>query len=530
MAHTLAFIPFLATHNQRPISAFDSTIDDADYVSRHWGQLSTYKDLSPNHFGVDKVGLPDGCQIEQVHLLQRHAERFPHPGDEQDGLNIQKFTEKVAEAIDEGKSFDGPLEFLNTYRNTLGGELLTGIGAMAEIASGIQFWNTYGRHLYNASDGQLGYDPDDVSRKPLLRGTTQSRIHNSLMNWALGFFGPSYQGPAQFPANWTHDFRTLVIPEGEVGRWNNTLAAHHCCNNSNTPGIGDIGDSQMWDYASIYLPQTAKRLLKHMPSSFNLTIADVYAMQLLCAYESRFIGRSEFCSLFTREEWQGFEQSLDIRFFYNHAFGQPTARAQGIGYVEELLARLQDKYIQESHSSVNSSITRDGEFFPLGMKFYADFTHDKVILGALTALSMDYFKELPHLEKYPPEEERVFRLSHLVPFSARLITEVVDCDSAHPKPVAYERVRYYASQYGYNTDTRSSKHRFVRMRLNGAILPLSSIRRGACKGRPDQLCPLDKFIKSQKKANQRANYAEACFGDYDVVNDGKDVDGTVPEQ
>lgn len=210
--------------SQEPLVPLDSTISDVAYVSRHWGQLSTYKDLDPDEFEVDMVGLPDGCRIEQVHLLQRHAERFPHPGDELDGLNIERFTDKIEETINDGKTFDGPLEFLNSWRNVLGGEFLTGTGAMAEIASGVQFWNTYGRTLYNAQGGQLGYLPGDAGRKPLLRGTTQSRIHNSLVNWALGFFGPSYQQTAAFPANWADYFRTLLIPEDSVKAWNNTLA------------------------------------------------------------------------------------------------------------------------------------------------------------------------------------------------------------------------------------------------------------------------------------------------------------------
>lgn len=35
-------------------------------------------------------------------------------------------------------------------------------------------------------------------------------------------------------------------------------------------------------------------------------------MQSLCAYETAYIGMSDFCGLFTQEEWEGFEQTLDI--------------------------------------------------------------------------------------------------------------------------------------------------------------------------------------------------------------------------
>jgi len=39
---------------------------------------------------------------------------------------------------------------------------------------------------------------------------------------------------------------------------------------------------------------------------------------------------SDFCGLFTEEEWAGFENTLDIEYYYDYAYGNPTGRAQGI--------------------------------------------------------------------------------------------------------------------------------------------------------------------------------------------------------
>jgi hypothetical protein len=223
---TIAFTPFFF-NNQQPL-VDDNTSPSISYIARHLGQLSTYADLPPSNFNVSHTGIPSSCRISQVHLLQRHAERFPHPGDAQDGLNIEKFTQNIYNASIAGQKFDGALEFLNDWRNLLGGEYLTGKGALAEIAAGVQTWNRYGRLLYNASAGQLSYRPE--YEKPLLRGTSQSRIHNSLMNFALGFFGPSFQETASIPRNWTDWFHTVVIPEGGDGSaWNNTLAGKTTC-------------------------------------------------------------------------------------------------------------------------------------------------------------------------------------------------------------------------------------------------------------------------------------------------------------
>lgn len=90
------------------------------------------------------------------------------------------------------------------------------------------------------------------------------------------------------------------------------------------------------------------------------------------------------------------------------------------------------------------------------------------------------------------------------------------------------RTQYYPSQYGY--DAEKAAHKFVRMRLNNGILPLNSIRGGACKGRSDGLCAMDKFLESQETAYEKSNYQFACFGNYTIDNEkdaGKDYDGTI---
>lgn len=52
-------------------------LTDTTKISGYWGQVSPYTDNPEDYFGVQWVGLPSGCQIEQAHTLQRHANRFP---------------------------------------------------------------------------------------------------------------------------------------------------------------------------------------------------------------------------------------------------------------------------------------------------------------------------------------------------------------------------------------------------------------------------------------------------------------------
>ena len=102
---------------------------------------------------------------------------------------------------------------------------------------------------------------------------------------------------------------------------------------------------------------------------------------------------------------------------------------------------LTDQYITSSNSSVNSTITNNTVQFPLQQKFYADFSHDYIILSVLTAMSFDYLNDAPSLTRYPPNPKRHFILSHLTPFGGRLITEVVGCASANPTPVPNHRAQ-----------------------------------------------------------------------------------------
>ena len=248
----------------------------------------------------------------------------------------------------------------------------------------------------------------------------------------------------------------------------------------------------------------------------------------ICAYETNYLGSSDFCGgLFTEDEWAGFELTLEQEYYYDYAWGNPTGRAQGIGYLQELMARLTNQPITSSNSSVNSSLTNNTRDFPLGQKLYADFSHDDIIISVLTAASVDYFREPPSLTQFPPDPDRHFILSHLTPFAARLVTEVIGCGSSNPAPQSSYRTYYSPTQYGYDPENATEK--FIRMRLNNGIIPLSTIRGGFCGNRTDGLCSKSAFLDSQANAYEQSNYDYVCFGNYtiDYPNNGTDYDGTL---
>lgn len=382
-------------------------VTDHNVIQRYWGQISPYADNAENYFGVEDIGLPDGCGIEQAHTLQRHAQRFPTSFFD-DGGNDENLAGKVANWTGSAK-FTGPLSFLNTYRYLLDESYLTNVGANTEFAAGVSFWNRYGRLLYDAQPGQLAYEAaysnGSARPKPVLRTTSQSRIWNSQINWALGFFGTSFQvTPDPTLEGVNSAFDVVIITEG--GTENNTLASYDSCINEAGNPIVEMGDLDLETYIPKYLATATQRLKQYVPSGFDWTVNDTYAMQSICAYETAYIGDSQFCGFFTLDEWAGFENTLDTEYYYDYAWGNPTGRAQGIGYLQELLARLQNQYIDVSDSSVNSTLDDNPASFPLGEAFYADFSHDDIIISVLTAMSMDYFKDAPDFSQVSAKQNQ----------------------------------------------------------------------------------------------------------------------------
>lgn len=69
-------------------------------------------------------------------------------------------------------------------------------------------------------------------------------------------------------------------------------------------------------------------------------------------------------------------------FRYNSAFGSPVARVQGLGYLQELVARLTHTPILVHNSSTNATLDDNPITFPLDNSLYVDATHEVVVLNS----------------------------------------------------------------------------------------------------------------------------------------------------
>ena len=158
----------------------------------------------------------------------------------------------------------------------------------------------------------------------MFRTETQDRMHKSALNFAAGFFGIPFE----------EQYHQLLTIE-EIG-FNNTLSPYMTCKNANDPLLSE-GGKRATEWLGTYLADAVARF-QPLLSGMQLAPRDVWNMQAMCAYEIVALGGSEFCELFSEEEWEGFDYYSNLQFWYDFSFGQPAQAALGKGWVQVSLS------------------------------------------------------------------------------------------------------------------------------------------------------------------------------------------------
>jgi hypothetical protein len=457
--------------------------NDESIYHKH-GQLSHYFP-NPDGLGVDEYSLPENASIVQLNMLSRHGSRYPTKGSGVENLaaKLKNYTTGVLGDV----TFSGDLSFLNNWDYKLGEEILVPVGKEELFSSGTLHQYNYG-HLY----------PNNGS-KIVARTTTQRRMVESAEYFMAGFFG----------LGWTDNATLVLARENLTGTFNNSLAGYQDCPNANSfRSHGGDNATKVW--TGIYLANATERLAAQAPG-FNWTTTDSYNAQSMCAYETVALGYSAFCGLFTYDEWNGYEYSIDLSFAGNNAFQSPTGRAVGIGYVQEILARLQHHVISSPVAQVNVTLDNNTVTFPLNQTLNFDFSHDTNIMAILTAFGFTQFAPVLPTDHIPANHSLI--VSHLTPFGARLDMEIIQT----PSPLSGDRSN--GCLY-----TEGSATKYIHFILNQRTLPLG-VSFPACGDRDDGWCELETFLDVQKDSLEKADYDYACFGDYEAVPWGEITDG-----
>lgn len=368
-------------------------------LSHSWGQYSPYFSV-PSEMDAS---VPDGCELTFAQVLSRHGARAPTVGK---ALAYAAVTAKIRSAVTEYAPGYG---FLATYRYALGADHLTRMGEQQMVNSGTQFYRRY-RSLARDS-------------LPFVRASGQERVVRSALNWTRGFHDALLgDGIARGPED------MVVIPEDRTA--NNTLH-HGLCRAFEAGPYASVGDSAQAAFLAVFAPPITARLNSNLPGA-NLTDADTISLMDLCPFETVTspaggVVFSPFCDLFTPDEWRSYDYYQSLGKWYGYGPGNPLGPTQGVGFVNELLARLTGSPVDDSTSS-NATLDGDGRTFPLGRALYADFSHDNDMMGVLGALGV--YAGVPDLDnttRRAAEESGGYAASWAVPFAARVYVEKMRC-------------------------------------------------------------------------------------------------------
>ena len=308
---------------------------------------------------------------------------------------------------------------------------------------------------------------------PFVRSAGQERVVESAQNWTQGFHKARAADEAATGDGYPYNI--VVIPEGEA--FNNTLS-HDTCTNFET----SIGNKAQDTWASIFTPGLIRRINKSLIGAY-LNMEQAIHLMDMCPFETVAtpLGNlSPFCRLFTHEDWLNYDYYQTLGKYYGYADGNPLGAAQGIGYVNELIARMTNTPVND-HTNTNSTLDGSEKTFPIGQtSLYADFSHDNDISGIFAALRLYSTANLPSVKKrQSPQELGGYAASWTVPFGARAYFEKMSCEG--------------------------QSEEFVRVLVNDRVIPLET-----CGGDNLGRCTLSKFVESLSFAQSGGNW-DQCF-------------------
>ncbi|ETN39039.1 uncharacterized protein HMPREF1541_07081 [Cyphellophora europaea CBS 101466] len=413
-----AALPAAVSPAQRPFLPTDHSQNYEFDPLLHLPGTSPYFDAVG--FGL-RHNAPVGCKVTAASYLVRHAAIYAN--DDEYEKYIKPFLWKLEK---HRGGFSGEMAFLNDWHSPILEDKLEDI-----TPSGKEDARKVGKHL-------LQRYPDLVPTTKRILADKKPRTYDTAVAMSQAFPDPES----------IEVVRVLHDVNGSM----DALIPHKSC-----PAFSkEPGTDQMAAFVDVYGTKAARRLAEF--AAFDMTPNDVLGLQSICGYQSAIEGkRSRICSLFTDEEWMGYEYAWDLR--YAHMVGplNPLSPYLGFPWLQSQLEILSDY-----HENTN----RDG--WPKDQRFFLGFTHREVPPFVATALGI-FNSSSPEVEEFPTDRinwVRAWKMSDLIPFLGHVGMERISCG---PK-------------------SATGAQDYIRFIANTAPRPIPN-----CQTGPGASCPLEDF-------------------------------------
>lgn len=398
---------------------------------------------------------PPRCSITFAQVLSRHGARDPTASKTKlYNATIQKIDANV-------QSYPGKYAFLKDYQYTLGADQLTTFGQQEMVNSGIKYYQRYEQLASRLT--------------PFVRSSSEARVVESAQNFTQGFHSAKvgdYKKDSAYP------YPILSISEAEGS--NNTLN-HDLCDTFEDGPDDSIASNAQKTWMNVFVPAIQSRLNSNLKGA-NLTQTEVIYMMDLCPFNtvaSPTAAISPFCALFTEQEWHQYNYYETLNKYYGYSYGNPLGPTQGVGFTNELIARMTNSAVKDE-TSTNHTLDDSPATFPLGRALYADFSHDNDMTAIFSAIGL-YNGTAPFSNTSITEAQNAngYSAAWTVPFGARAYFEKMQC--------------------------AGSREEYVRIIVNDRVQPLKQ-----CGGDALGRCTLSKFIDSLGFAKTNGHW-DQCF-------------------
>ncbi|KAI5274902.1 acid phosphatase [Aureobasidium subglaciale] len=368
-------------------------------ISHFWGQYSPFFSVPseiPNN-------IPLTCSVTFAQILSRHGARDPTAS------KTAKYNATITKIKKNVPSFSGKYAFLADYEYTLGADQLTDFGRQQMEYSGEKYYQRYA----------------GLARKsvPFIRSSSEDRVVESAEKWIDGFTEAK-------SGDWWSDKRypSVDVVISEATGSNNTLNHDLCTTFENGPD-STIADSAQKTWVSVFVPAIQQRINNDL-RGVNLTQTEIVYLMDLCPFNtvaSPTGAISPFCSLFTETEWQDYGYYESLNKYYGYGAGNPLGPTQGVGFTNELIARLIKKPVQD-YTSTNRTLDSNSATFPLDRALYADFSHDNDMTAIFFALGLyNSTAPLSNTTAQTTQQTNGYSAAYTVPFGARAYVEKLQC-------------------------------------------------------------------------------------------------------
>ena len=392
-------------------------------------------------------------------MLSRHGARYPTTKKTQAYAALIQRIQRTATA------FNGNFSFLKDFEYPLGEEDMTAFGEAQMVDSGARFYERY---------QELGQ-----GENPFIRASGSPRVIVSAELFTDGFHGAKTADPHATEKDQQAIVSVIISEEPNS---NNTLDHGQCDRFEDSDFYSDIER----EFGTTYLPPIFDRLDANLPGIY-LTAQEVMYLMDMCPFHTVALSpdasvKSPFCDLFTSDEWKAYDYHKSLEKYYRYGAGNPLGASQGVGFVNELIARLTSTPVTDT-TSVNMTLDSNPETFPLNRTLYADFSHDNTMVSIYTALGLfNSTSPLPSSRIKSPEETSGYSASWVVPFGGRAYIEKMVCE-----------------------DAPDSNEEYVRILLNERVVPLHG-----CPVDSLGRCQLSDFVEGLSYARKGGDW-EACF-------------------